>query len=150
MSHPVPCLHSNSKLPKHTEQSSDGLPAMHKLSSCPGCVTPPGCVPLPRVGVCRTACVAWCWPSDALCFTPLGPGRCCLCTPAEPTGSHQWQMKKIILALNIWLPSPESLTFPWRYGCLTTGVSQDHEHFFLSPKKKITQPDKTSKKCWLC
>lgn len=86
MSHPVLCLRSNSKLPKRREQSSAGLSAMHELSGCPGCVThwPPSQSGSMQNSMCGK--LARCCPSDALCFTPLEPGRCCLCTPAEPTG----------------------------------------------------------------
>lgn len=53
--------------------------------------------------------------------------------------------EKIILPLNICLPSPESLTFPWIYGCLTMGVSQAYGHYFLSPKKKLLGQMKQAK-----
>lgn len=86
MSHPVLCLHSNSKLPKHREQSSDGLSAVHELLGCPGCVTlwPPSQCGSMQNSVCGK--LARCCPSDAPCFTPLETGRSCQCTPAEPTG----------------------------------------------------------------
>lgn len=87
MSHPVLCLYSNSKLPKHMEQSGDGLSAVHEL-----CWLCHPLAPFPEWE--RAEQRVWqTGTGTALCFTPLGPGRCCLCTPAEPT-APQWQMKK--------------------------------------------------------
>lgn len=69
--------------------------------------------------------------------------------PVHPSTAHRVPSmadEKIILPLNIWLPSPESVPFPWMYGCLTMDVSQDRGHYFFpSPKKKVLSQIKHAK-----